>query len=93
MEVINLSSNPKDHIKINSQIEHESSKLSQERLPYNYLCGVLANLLLEIEKSPGKFSDQDIIKKKEEIIDSMVTYDEICKLISKFKVFNNQHLL
>ena len=93
MEVKNLNSNPNDYNEIDSQIEHEASKLNKEKLPYNYLCGVLANLLLEIEKSPGKFSDQDIIKKKEEIIDSMVTYDEICKLISKFKVFNNQHLL
>ena len=93
MEVINLSSNPKDYIKINSQIEHESSKLSQERLPYNYLCGVLANLLLEIEVGAREFSDQDLREKKEEIISSLVSYDEICRLISELKVFDEQHLL
>ena len=93
MEVKNLDSNPNNHNEIDSQIEHDAIKLSKEKLPYNYLCGILANLILEIEKGSGKFSKQDIIKKKEEIIKSMVSYDEICELISKFKVFTKKHLL
>ncbi len=93
MEVKNLNSNPKDNIEIESQIEHESSKLSKERLPYNYLCGVLADLLLGIEKGPGEFSDQDLREKKEEIISSLVSYDEICRLICELKVFEEQQLL
>lgn len=93
MEVKNLNSNPKNYNEINSQIEHETNKLSKERLPYNYLCGVLAHLLLEIEKGPRKFSDQDIIKKKKEITNSLVSYDEICRLISELKVFDEQQLL
>lgn len=93
MEVKNLNSNPIKNIEINIQIKHESSKLLKERLPYNYLCGVLANLLLEIEKGPGEFSVQDFNKKKEEIIKSMVSYDEICRLISELKVFDKKNLL
>ena len=72
MEVVNLNST-KDYKDIDSQIKHETSKLSKKRLSYDYLWGVLANLLLNVEKGHRKFSYQDINEKREEIINSLVS--------------------
>ena len=73
--------------KLKSQIKIAAYHLSKEEFPYDVLCWDLAEFQLITEKGHGKYSEQDVIKRAEEIFDSSPKYDELCWLISEFKIY------
>ncbi|UCD00679.1 MAG: hypothetical protein JSV23_07245 [Promethearchaeota archaeon] len=66
-----------------AEITVAAHNLSQEKNSYEDLCRMLAELQLNFLKGKGKPSDNEIVKKTEEIYKSSSTYDELCWLIAE----------
>ena len=93
MEIKDINSKSKQEKNLSSLIELAVHNLLTEKLPYDDLCGKFAKLILIIGKGCGKFSDYDVNRKKDEISNSSLSYDEICWLVSQLKIYNEQKLL
>ncbi len=69
------------------KIEQFYQYLSNSYFPFDALCWALAELELIFEKGAKKYSESDVIKRAEKILDSDLDYDTLCWLISSFKVY------
>ncbi len=88
---------PKNKVKSLEVIEMtESRKLNIEQFyqhllnsnfPFDALYWALAELELIFEKGSKKYSETDVIKRAEKILDSDLDYDTLCWLISSLKVY------
>lgn len=61
--------------------------LIKSNFPFDAMCWALAELQLIIEKGYKKYSENDVIKRAEEILDSSIEYDKLCWLIASFKIY------
>ncbi len=81
LEIIEISD--KFKLKIEKYYQH----LLESNFPFDALCWALAELELIFENGSKKYSEKDVIKRAEEIIDSDIKYDTLCLLISRFKSY------
>lgn len=81
LEVIELTE------KLKLRVEQYYQYLLNSYFPFDALCWALAELELIFEKGSKKYSENDVIKRAEKIIDSNIDYDTLCLLISRFKIY------
>lgn len=81
LEVIEMTGNLK------LKTEQFYQYLSKSYFPFDALCWALAELQLIFEKGIKKYSEGDVIKRAEKILDSDLDYDTLCWLISRFKTY------
>jgi len=73
--------------KLRSKVKYTAKELSSKYYPYDELCWTLAEFQMIFEKGHKSFSDQDVINRAEKIMDSPLSYEEVCWLISMLKVY------
>lgn len=89
-----LPKNEVDSLKVIEMTENRKLKVEQfyqhllkSYFPFDTLCWALAELQLILEKGAKKYSEHDVIKEAEKILDSDLDYDTLCWLISNFKIY------
>ncbi|MFX1345987.1 MAG: hypothetical protein ACFFBC_08830 [Promethearchaeota archaeon] len=73
--------------KLRSKVKFTAKELSSKYYPYDALCWALAEFQMIFEKGDKGFSEQDVINQAEKIMDSSLSYKEVCWLISMLKVY------
>ncbi|MFW9940401.1 MAG: hypothetical protein ACFFFT_05125 [Candidatus Thorarchaeota archaeon] len=73
--------------KLRSKVKFTAKELSSKYYPYDALCWALAEFQMIFEKGDKGFSEQDVINQAEKIMDSSLSYEEVCWLISMLKVY------
>jgi len=70
---------------LEAEITLVAHKLLKKNISYKNLCQLLAEIQLDLVKSPNKANKSEIMKKTQEIFESSSTYEEICWLIAQLK--------
>ncbi|MFX0081134.1 MAG: hypothetical protein ACFE94_05215 [Candidatus Hodarchaeota archaeon] len=73
--------------KLRSKAKYTAKELSKKYYPYDALCWALAEFQMIFEKGHGSFSEQDVIERVQKIMDSPLSYEKVCWLISMLKVY------
>ena len=72
---------------LKSNVDLKAKELLHKDLPFDVLCWELAELQLIIEKGYGNYTDYEVSIIKNKIFKSLISYDEICWLISTLECF------
>jgi hypothetical protein len=72
---------------LRSKVNYTAKELSSKYYPYDALCWALAEFQMIFEKGNKIYSEQDVIDRAQKIMDSPLSYEEVCLLISLLKVY------
>ena len=75
---------------LEAEITLLANEISLKNKPYEELSRSLAQKQLEFIKSNKKINENDIKKKKEEILKSSTTYEELCWLLAQLEILKKR---
>jgi len=73
--------------RLRSKVKYTAKELSSKYYPYDALCWALAEFQMIFERGDKGFSEQDVINQAEKIMESSLSYEEVCWLISMLIVY------
>ncbi|MFX1388736.1 MAG: hypothetical protein ACFE9Z_01575 [Promethearchaeota archaeon] len=69
------------------KVNENYKRLLRSNFPFDAMSWALAEMQLIFEKGHGDFTEKEVVRVAQKIIDNIPDYDTLCWLIANFKVY------